>query len=192
MRVAGIDYSSHAVDIVTVPLDEGQPFWHTFPPTIVTAPLSAGQPIWHRFPLTGRDAFDRARSVADSVPGRHSVLWDDITAVGIEHPAGKFGTGALLRIQGAILCRLPARMLVEPFPPAKWRKAVGLPGNASKQAVSDFVAFQATPKWTQALWLGDRLEGASNSTGFLWTQDARDAYCIALATRAAITTEKAA
>ena len=159
VRVAGIDYSSHAVDIVTVPLD-------------------AGQPIWHRFPLTGMDAFDRARSVADSVPGRHSVLWDDITAVGIEHPAGKFGTGALLRIQGAILACLPARMLVEPFPPAKWRKAVGLPGNATKDQVRDHVLAQFGP--IAPLWV------------YQLPQDACDAFCMANATRAAITTEKAA
>jgi len=171
VRVAGIDYSSHAVDIVTVPLDHGAP-------------------IWHRFPLTGMDAFDRARSVADSVPGRHSVLWDDITAVGIEHPAGKFGTGALLRIQGAILARIPARMLVEPFPPAKWRKAVGLAGNAPKgdarkhslRVVDDCFAKGAMRVICVAdVW-----------PYWEWPQDAHDAHCIALATRAAITTEKAA
>ena len=158
MGVAGIDYSSHAVDIVTVPLDHGAP-------------------IWHRFPLTGMDAFDRARSVADSVPGRSSVLWDDITAVGIEHPAGRFGVGPLLRIQGAILSRIPARMLVEPFPPAKWRKAVGLPGNCSKEDV----AFRSQERKN-----GDPRDIPE------WPQDAHDAHLIALATRAAITTEAAA
>jgi hypothetical protein len=160
MRVAGIDFSSLAVDIVTVPLDHGAP-------------------IWHRFPLTGRGSFDRARSVADSVPGRSSVLWDDILAVGIEEPIGKFKPGLGFRIQGAVLAQIPARMLVEPFPPAKWRKAVGLPGNASKAEVAEHAIVDL------------------HSHGALWTlrdngQDCLDAYCIALATRAAITTEKAA
>jgi hypothetical protein len=170
MRVAGIDYSSHAVDIVTVPLD-------------------AGQPIWHRFPLTGMDAFDRARSVADSVPGRSSVLWDDCVAVGIEHPAGKFGTGPLLRIQGAILARIPARMLVEPFPPAKWRKAVGLPGNADKVGV----AVESRVRLASSFSYFDPDRDARLCEVFYeWPQDAHDAHLIALATRAAITTEKAA
>lgn len=157
MRVAGIDFSSHAVDIVTVPYD------------------GHGQPAWHRFPLTGMDAFDRARSVAEAVPGRSSVFWDELVAVGIEHPAGRHGVGPLLRIQGAILSSIPARMLVEPFPPSKWRKAVGLAGNASKEQVRLFVTFQ------------DRIPVYDG-----WPFDATDAYCIALATRQAITTEQAA
>ena len=73
MLIAGIDFSSHAVDLVTVPYD------------------GAGAPVWTRFPLVGQDAFDRARSVADATPGRSSTMWDDVLAVGIEHPAGKFG-----------------------------------------------------------------------------------------------------
>ena len=118
MLVAGIDYSSRFVDVVTVPYE------------------GTGAPVWHRFPLVGADAFDRARSVADSVPGRSSVLWEDVLAVGIEHPGGNHGTGALLRVQGAILSRIPARMLVHPLPPGKWRKLVGLAGNSTKDTVA--------------------------------------------------------
>ena len=155
MLVAGIDYSSRFVDVVTVPYE------------------GAGAPVWHRFPLVGADAFDRARSVADSVPGRSSVLWEDVLAVGIEHPGGNHGTGALLRVQGAVLARIPARMLVHPLPPGKWRKLVGLPGNADKGAVALHAAM----------------------LGFFPTnpeQDAYDAYCIALATRSLIDTKQAA
>ena len=164
MRVAGCDFSSRFVDIVTVPFE------------------GTGQPVWHRFPLVGADAFDRARSVADSVPGRSSVFYEDILAVGIEHPAGKFGTGPLLRIQGAVLARIPARMLVTPLPPSSWRKAVGLPGNASKDDV-----------W---MWVYDNCFAARNSDLIPpkqeWPQDARDAYCIALATRSRIDRSEAA
>ena len=154
VNVAGIDFSSHAIDVVLIDVDGRQP------------------PRWHRYPLTGQDAFDRARSVADAMPGRSSVYWDNVLAVGIEHPAGHHGTGPLLRVQGAVLAQIPARMLVKAWPPGSWRKAVGLAGNATKGAVALFAGNSKFPGYPN--------------------QDACDAYCIALATRQAITTEKAA
>lgn len=157
MVIAGIDYSSHFIDVVLVDHEQRMP------------------PRWHRYPLSGQDAFDRARSVADAMPGRSSVYWDNVLAVGIEHPAGKFGTGPLLRIQGAVLAQIPARMLVKAWPPGSWRKAVGLPGNASKDDV--FVHAVRTIKF----------EGEDTAP-----QDAFDAACIALATRQAITQQEAA
>jgi hypothetical protein len=159
MRVAGIDFSSHAVDVVTVPYE------------------GVGEPVWHRFPLVGADAFDRARSVAQAVPGPSSVFYDDILAVGLEHPAGHHGTGPLLRIQGAILARIPARMLVQPWPPSSWRKANGLKGNASKADVH-YHAFA--------------LRGMPEPDSWRGCQDAFDAYCISLATLHAITKAEAA
>jgi len=158
VNVAGCDFSSHAIDVVLVDLDGRQP------------------PRWHRYPLVGQDAFDRARSVADAMPGRSSVYWDNVLAVGIEHPAGRHGVGTLLRIQGAVLAQIPARMLVTPWTPSGWRKAVGLPGNATKN---------------QVFGLSAKLE-LMESTRAVWTQDAHDAHLIALATRQAITTQEAA
>lgn len=161
MNVAGIDYSTRAVDVVLVPYD------------------GADKPSWHRFPLTGADAFDRTRSVADVMPGRGSAWWDDVLAVGIEHPGGHHGTRDMLRLQGAILSCLPARVLVEPWPPSKWRKAVGLAGNAPK------------PQSRERAWKDDpRFTGLTDWDGP--PLDACDAYCIALATRQAITREQAA
>jgi hypothetical protein len=167
MKVAGIDFSSHAVDVVTVPYE------------------GAGAPAWTRFPLVGADAFDRARSVAQAVPGPSSVFWDDMLAVGIEHPAGKFGVGPLLRIQGAVLARIPARMLVQPWPPSKWRTANGIKGNASKFDVyerSQLARAEARD------WIPGTCYVPQN-----WNaQDAHDAHLIALATRGAITKQEAA
>ena len=119
MNIAGSDYSTQAVDIVTVPYDQ------------------PGTPDWHRYPLQGDGAFERARDVANELPGRSSMFWDDILAVGIEHPGGRYGTGAMLRVQGAILSVIPARMLVISLPPGRWRKLNGLPGGASKDGVAD-------------------------------------------------------
>ena len=156
--VAGIDFSSNAIDVVHVHVDDLKP------------------PIWNHYPLTGRDAFERTRTVGYVFPGRRSYVWDNVLAFGIEHPAGKFGTGAMMRVQGAVLACLPARVLVQPWPPAAWRKAVGLPGNASKADVASHAR--------RTIWVDDPTEN--------WPQDAFDAFCIALATRAAITSEKAA
>lgn len=149
--IAGVDFSSRFVDIVK--LDE-----------------TTDAATWHRFPLEGADAFDRARSVGLAVPGRAMSFWDDVLAVGIEEPQAHKRTSkavmyGLYRVQGAVLACVPPGRLVQPFVPAEWRKAVGLKGNASKEAV-----------WYHAH--GYRKRGSMN-----WPQDACDAYCIALATR---------
>jgi hypothetical protein len=143
--IAGIDYSTRAVDVVL--LDE-----------------DSDAATWHRFPLEGADAFDRVRSVRESMRVPYPGLtdkWDSVIAFGIEEPRG-YNAGALYRIQGAILSCLPTRTLVHPIGPSEWRKTVGLPGNASKAEVM--------------AWM-------MNSDRYDWPQDACDAYCIALATR---------
>lgn len=156
MFVAGIDLSTFAVDVVKVPLDQGPP-------------------QWHRFPLTGSDAFERARSVRDAMPGSSSVFWDDVLAVGIEEPAGR-NPGVIFRVQGAVLARIPTHLLVEKLMPSQWRRLVGLPGNASKADVRSHATLNGV--------------GRLNDGTFVWPQDACDAWCIALATRALITTPK--
>ena len=146
MAVAGIDYSTRAVDVVL--LDE-----------------DSDTATWRRFELSGNDAFDRTRSVRDRFYTRSWWADSPVIAVGIEDPRG-YNAGALYRIQGAILSCFPAGMLVHPLIPSQWRKTVGLPGNASKEAVGNRVPVSH--------WNID------------WPQDACDAYCIALATRSMI------
>lgn len=131
MRVMGIDLSTRAVDVVTVPTNETQPEW------------------W-RFPLHGADAFDRTRSVREAMPPRSSIIYDDVLAIGIEHPAGHHGTRDLLRVQGAILACLPPHVLVHPLPPSSWRKLSGLKGNATKQQVAAHsYTLRCPPEWPQ-------------------------------------------
>lgn len=151
MNVAGIDLSTHAVDVVKL---------HT----------TSDEAHWHRFTLEGHDAFDRARTVRDALPCRTSEFWDDVIAIGIEHPAGHHGTMPLLRVQGAILACLPPHLLVHPLPPSAWRKTVGLKGNATKDDVGRF-SDDLCPRPSQD-----------------WPQDAHDAHLIARATRQLITT----
>lgn len=159
MIVAGIDFSSYTIDVVRVCLDDALP------------------PEWHRFDLSGQDAFDRSRVIPETVPGRGSVFWDDVLAVGIEQPQMRGSSMAAAyshyRVQGAVLACIPAATLVQPWLPSSWRKAVGLPGNAKKDAVR--------------LHVHDDLRADP-----FWSQDACDAYCIAIATRSAITLGAAA
>lgn len=121
MTVAGIDFSSFAVDVVL--LDE-----------------DTDAASWHRFELTGQDAFDRTREVRAAMPD--PSFWDDVLACGIEQPQARgpraANIGALYRIQGAVLACLPCPLLVQPLLPSSWRKTVGLKGNATKLEVSVF------------------------------------------------------
>jgi hypothetical protein len=162
MRVAGIDVSTLAVDIVTVPYET-----HT-----------DGQPIHYRVELAGHDALERTRDAAHRLPGAASVFWDTILAVGLENPQSRGSSAgtmyALQRVVGVVLAHIPARMLVAPIEPAAWRHAAGLKGNAKKREVAAHV------------------RGLVGATADGWPQDACDAYCIAIATRDRITTPNAA
>src|SRR5574337_1266141 len=112
----------------------GMSFWAGVDVVLVDEDTGAAE--WQRWPLEGQDAFDRARSVRLAMPGRG--WWEDhsVIALAIEEPAGH-NTRPLNRVQGAILARLPASLLVHPLRPSEWRKLVGLPGNASKAAVAE-------------------------------------------------------
>jgi hypothetical protein len=155
--IAGIDYSTRAIDIVLLDEDSDAATWHRF------------ELAWPDF----SDAFARARSVPVNVPGPRAEFWDDVLAVGIEDPRG-YNAGALFRIQGALLTRIPRDKLVHPLIPSQWRKTVGLPGNASKVDVAAFALGRREPMYD---------ENGRGRYGVIWPQDACDAYCIALATR---------
>lgn len=153
--LAGIDFSTRSVDVVTVDEDTGAATWTTYP-------------------LSGADAFERTRNVADAIPGRHSVFWDDVVAVAIEEPQGaqKATVAKLKAIQGAVLACLPAQLLVHQLRPSEWRKAVGLPGNASKADVM---------RWALQDIVGPTVTVLYPPYDVEFSQDACDAYCLALA-----------
>jgi hypothetical protein len=163
--IAGIDFSTRAVDVVL--LDE-----------------NTGHASWQRTELNGADAFDRARSLR----WKHLIpdnAWEDVLAVGIEDPRGH-NAGALYRVQGAVLARLPSFLLVHPLVPSQWRKLVGLPGNASKQAVM----LEAHHRLARRVLFG--LFGDFAERTPKWPSDACDAYCIALATQKLVEIKDAA
>ena len=168
MNICGIDVSTKAVDLVLIHIDDHQP------------------PVWHRYELAGQDAWERTRSIPHAMPTRHDSMWDDVAAIGVENPAGTHGAHAIQRAVGAVLACLPPLTLVQPWRPSEWRKAVGLPGNATKDAVRSHALARASDMETK-----ERIDGWCSNRA-KWSQDACDAFCIAIATRAAIEQEKAA
>ena len=126
--------------------------------------------IHRRFPLPGADAFTRARMVPSRIA---SWPWNDVLAIGIEDPRGASRTvdAPIYRVQGAILACIPEDHFVHPWKPQSWRKALVLP-HIGKQPAMDFA---------RRFWL--------NRQGIAISQDAADAFCIAIATRAAIVRE---
>lgn len=163
MTTAGIDFDTHAVHVVF--LDED------------------GRASYHRYELSGHDAFERTRSVRSAMPTKG--VWEDmgVYACAIEEPQGaqKATVAKLKAVQGAILACLPADLLVEPMVPARWRTAVGLKGNATKEDVAQLVGRQVWPDAPLPVV-------PAPST---WPQDACDAYCLALAVSMLVETEAA-
>ena len=152
MNICGIDLSSFAIDIVRI--------------------HDTGTVDWHRFPLEGQDAWERTRNVPYAIPSPTDEFWDETTAIGIEQPAGHHGVIPLVRVQGAILARLPKDVLVQPYMPARWRVLAGLPGHALKADVR-----------MRSLMLGAPED---------WkVQDAYDAHLIAYAIRAELERQNA-
>lgn len=162
--IAGIDFSTKAVDVVL--LDE-----------------DTDAANWHRFELEGQDAFDRSRGVRGALPPRSSLFWAEAVAIGIEEPQAygprRARIGDLFRIQGAVIACLPQQTLVQPLWPTQWRKTVGLPGNASKEDVRHFAN---AVRLKAGSWVEDG-KPYYHSNHEDWPSDPCDAYCIALATR---------
>lgn len=158
MRIAGIDISTHAIDIVTINLD------------------GPHQPDWRRADLekTKTDTswatvgrVKQAMTQADLL----GSYWDNIAQVYYEDPFS-FGASvakSLGLITGATRACLPDRLQdrCERLRPTEWRQLVELKGDATKEAVAAHAIY---------------LMGAPDF-GPDWPQDAFDAYLIALAGR---------
>lgn len=126
MRIAGIDLSSFAIDIVFIEAAPAIPRARLF-----TYHYSLGK---------AGDAFDRARGVRDAMLDRDADIWQTVEAIGIEEPWGKgqISTAAGYRVQGAILACLPVDALVKPWSPAQWKKAAGIGGGADKARIREW------------------------------------------------------
>lgn len=166
MFVCGIDVSSFAVDCVLLDVDDVLP------------------PEWKRYELHGADAWERTRDVP-----RFGEWVEDVVAFGVENPQAR-GPAAqniavLHRVVGAVLVHLPRRTLVHPWQPASWRKACGIPGNASKGLVKSEAIMHAIGRWGRVIDEGPPIRRVYPAWVDLWPQDAWDAYCLARATAGA-------
>lgn len=140
----GIDLSSLAIDLVR--LDE-----------------NTNQAQWRRVALEGETAWERTRTVREAMPCW--AWWDDVYLAAVETPFPD-QQGVLRRVQGAVLASIPGPVLVWEANAGQWKRHLGLPGNASKEAVavavSERFAF-GVPDWPQdaldalavALWARD-------------------------------------
>lgn len=136
---------------------------------IVAVPLDPdiiAAPAWEHHEFVGANAIERATIAPDVIP--RGTFWDNVAEVAIERPYGPGGDTlfALHLMVGAVAAALPARLRPPLFlHPSQWRKAAGISGRASKEDVARY---------------------AVSHSGLLtdaWTQDACDAYCIAIAAR---------
>lgn len=125
MTVAGIDYSSQAIDIVLLDDDTD------------TAE-------WHRVELTGPTPFDRARSLRGRLPLRS--WWEDqgVYLIGIEDPIGHHAhtAKALGFAGGAVATLLPANLTVVQTTAAEWKRLTVGRGSASKADVEQWAQTQ--------------------------------------------------
>jgi len=163
MSYVGIDFDTHAVHLVKLDEDSSA--------------------IYTRCELVGLDAFERTRHVRQTMPG--STFWNDVVACAIEEPQGvqKATVAKLKAVQGAVLACIPRDTLVEPMVPARWRTVVGLKGNATKAEVVARVGFLVMEA-RHDLW-------AATTTQLDRSEDACDAYCLALAVSRLVETEAA-
>lgn len=144
--IAGIDLDTRAVHIVLLDDD-------------------SADATRHEYEIADkRGSFYAACNVQVALPSRS--WWEDngVWLVGIEKPMSPHArsVSALMRIQGAILSRIPYGICKLETQPNEWkRETVGLP-NATKEQVAEWATSGAR-------------------TG--WPQDALDAYAIAHAVR---------
>lgn len=134
--IAGIDYSSHAVDIALLEDD-------------------SIQAKWVRIDLEGGTPFERARSLRNSFPSPSWWEHYGVYLVGIEDPHSRANhtAKALGLVAGAIATRLPPRLTVVQTVPVEWKRlTVGKP-SATKDEVArwarTYLDHGGVQKWPQ-------------------------------------------
>lgn len=132
-----------------------------------------GRAHHHRYDLGKGDILERVRRVHYVLP--HRDRWERAVAIGLERPAAKFGAWQVSMVFGAVLQCLPYGILVTWLTANSWKaRALGKGhGSASKDEV--------------LAWAGDHWADHPSPL----TQDAADAYGLAVAVRACIVLETA-
>jgi hypothetical protein len=142
----GVDLSTHAIDLIR--LDE-----------------NTNKAEWVHLELIGPNAWERTRAVRYAMPTRS--WWDDVFLVAIERPMG-FASGALARVQGAVLASIPETVTAWDVQPQTWKAALGIKAR-TKPVWADFPPVR----------LDASHGGVWDGTGAI-AQDALDALGVAL------------
>ena len=154
MSVAGIDLSTHSIDIVVLD-DETDAVVQTA--HVPVQQYMEGWPIW-----------SSVRALSSVFPTHHWFHEHGVWLVGLEDPMsiGKGVVKKLALVTGAVLTLLPRSVTVIPLPPDEWKKETcGVP-KAKKPEVA---------AWVGRTW---------PSVPAVVSQDTLDAYAIAYAARA--------
>lgn len=161
--IAGIDFSTRAVDVVLLDDDTDQAAWHRFELGTTKTPL-----------LT------RVRAVRKALPSRSWWEEQGVTNVGIEqlHSHSRGTLRALSQVQGAIYACLPAAVAVIEMADHEWKRLFTGDAKADKGDVAQ-VALA-------------RMADRDGIVRLSWPQDALDAFGIACACRALLDKARAA
>ena len=161
MKVVGTDFSTKRIDMVELDLDEDHAVWasHEMQGKVMEDRIRYMERVVDDFPVT-------------ALPDKHSLFWDDVIAVGLERPIGRFNAGPLNMMLGALLTRIPPDTLVKLWTPSAWKKQTLGKGNALKSDVQAWARSSTIRAYT---WDA-------------WSEDAFDALAIAWATRARLET----
>ena len=121
--VAGIDFSTHAVDVVLLPWEE-----------------DTDGARWIHVELRGTGAREEMRwfYACLRVPSGLSerIEWRQVAMCAIEKPVGP-GSRRLLPLMGAIAHAVPPASAPAPIPPQQWKLLFCDDGRASKEDVAD-------------------------------------------------------
>lgn len=161
-RLAGIDASTLAVDIVLLDEETRVPTWTHWP---LRPALEDGS----------RDDLRPSRSVRDAIPGRS--WWEDqgVVQIAIEDPysGGMDQAKKLGRIIGAVSACLPPDLPVLLVTPVEMRVWLHIEGRLNKEQLRAYAVDHGAPA---ELW---NLHAAQSGIGTI--QDALDAHVVALA-----------
>lgn len=125
--VAGIDLSTHAIDVVA--LNEN---------------CDAAE--WVHLELDGATAWDRVRKIRLQL---NRIQWDDCYLAAIERPFSRSRNDTVRLAQGAVLASIPPSVAVWEVAPQTWKSALGL--SRKKPTWDDLPAVDAFDRdgWSQ-------------------------------------------
>ncbi len=158
--VVGIDFSTIAIDVVTLDEDTDRAEHHR-----------------RRLDTGPGDALQRIRRIRDAMPARGTWTDRGAVVVGIELPYGRAGSDRMAYALGAIIASIDEELPLELLRSDDWRRRCSLPirGKGATPAAKSLYLKQASVEFASKHW----------KVGLppILTDHAADAFGIAYATR---------